>query len=451
MKIALIYRALPEDNPCTERWLEIMPPLWALSLATYLRETLPSVKVDILDEQVLGRARFLKKLASERYDLAGFSPVMRTYERVLEAARLVHRNGAVVVLGGHYAPVLKDEIFANRGRGSRDHCVDAIVRYDGEKAICELARGAAYKSIKNLIYQDPRGKVVENPSENLDLARLPPVDYTLADLGAYFRLQPAHSRRMVSFASQRGCKWAEGAGRCTFCGIQAKGLRALPPETAAAQLAHLYGKLGVRHVYECSDDFPADAAWLERFAAAAAGKKTPVLKIFARASSLTPRVIALLKAVRANYISLGIESMSDAVLRGVGKGASVALNRRAIALTAGAGLVPIVNLILGLPGETRATLAGTLAEMKKLELPEISWKMVRLAVFSVLPGTEVRRRFLAKEPKYRGSDLPGDSGFYDDWRRHFCGVDGQDILSSYAALEKLFADKIRGIRKARRS
>ena len=56
-----------------------MPPLWALALASQLRADVPSVKVDILDEQLLGRTALLKKISAGRYDLAGFSPVAYTY------------------------------------------------------------------------------------------------------------------------------------------------------------------------------------------------------------------------------------------------------------------------------------------------------------------------------------------------------------------------------------
>ena len=446
-KIALIALAFPpidRADTSNERWFELMPPLWALALATYLREAMPSVKVDILDEQLLGRKELRKKLSSAKYDLAGFSPVAYTYKDVLECARLVKKNGSLVVLGGHYVPALKQEIFANRGPGSADYCVDALVHYDGEKAMHELAKGTSFSNISNLIYKGPGGRVIENPAADLDLAGLPPVDYTLVRVEDYFRLQPAHSRGILPFASQRGCKWADGPGRCFFCSIQSRGgLRAVPPGEAARRMAFLAGKLGARYIFEGSDDFPADPEWLERFAAAAAKPGFPALKIFARASTLNARNIALLKKANTRYVSVGVESMSDAVLRKAGKGSSAMTNQRAVSMLLKAGITPKIHVILGLPGETKATLSTTLAEFKKMELPsESREKVLLISTFAVYPGTDALRRLLVKEPKYRGADIVDEQALFHDWLKHFSRVDASAIAAAQSALERLFAARV---------
>ncbi|OGS11932.1 MAG: hypothetical protein A2285_10050 [Elusimicrobia bacterium RIFOXYA12_FULL_57_11] len=446
-KIALIALAYPADGlgrEPGERWFDVMPPLWALALATYLRSAMPGVKVEIIDEQLLGRARFLQRLAAGRYELAGFSPVAYTYPAVLDCARLVKKNGAMVILGGHYAPALKNEILGARGPGSSDYCIDAIVRYDGEKPLHALVSGTPFSGVKNLVYPGPGGKIIENPVAPLDLAKLPPADYTLVSLEAYFRLQPAHSRGTLPFASQRGCKWAEGPGRCIFCSIQSTGgLRAIAPAAAALRMADL-AKLGARYIFEGSDDFPADQAWLKEFASRAAGLKFPALRLFARASTLNQANVALLKAANARYVSVGVESMSDAVLRCVGKGASAALNRRAIALLLKAGILPKIHVILGLPGETRATFSAGFAEFKKMELPVESPEPVLLtSTFAVYPGTEAWRRLLAREPGYRGRDIVDEKVLFRAWLKHFSRLTEGDIDSARAALERLFAARVR--------
>ena len=114
------------------------------------------------------------------------------------------------------------------------------MRYDGEKPLHALVSGTPFSGVKNLVYPGPGGKIIENPVAPLDLAKLPPADYTLVSLEAYFRLQPAHSRGTLPFASQRGCKWAEGPGRCIFCSIQSTGgLRAIAQAAAALRMADL--------------------------------------------------------------------------------------------------------------------------------------------------------------------------------------------------------------------
>ena len=446
-KIALVYPAITSADDFTtgKAFEEVLPPLWALALATYLREALPGARLEILDEQILGPALFRKKLQTSRYALAGLSPMARTYPRSLECARVLKKNGATVVFGGHYAPALFREILALRGPGSKDHCLDAIVRFDGEKAFYELARGTSFSRIKNLIYKGPGGEIVENPVEELDLAALPPVNYDLIRPEDYFRLQkpPAHSARSLPFISQRGCRWAQGPGRCIFCSIQSHGpTRALRPEDAALRMAGLKKKYGVGCLFEGSDDFVADGAWFKEFVRAGRSLDLPELQVFARCSILNRSNLAGLRAVNARFIKLGVESLSGRVMTALKKGVTVEMNLRAIRLALEAGLTPNINLVLGLPGETRETLSETFAAIKKLDLPVESCRWASILTLAVLPGTEVWTRLLEKEPKYRGRDLLDYDESYRDWLHHFCGVTQAEVLGAKAAMEKYFSTRM---------
>ncbi|OGR94154.1 MAG: hypothetical protein A2016_05255 [Elusimicrobia bacterium GWF2_62_30] len=446
-KIALVYTL-------GGRYDEILPPLWALALATYMRQAAPGIKVDILDEQVLGAKR-LAGLLARRYDLAGFSPVTQTYGNVLKFARVAKKNGSMVVFGGHYASALKKEILANRGPGSADYCLDAIVCYDGEKALHELARGTPFGGIKNLVYLTPGGQLAENPVEIMDFSRLPPVDYTLLDLERYFKIQERKMGKLgigrtLSFIAQRGCKWAAGAGRCIFCGIQTMGgVRCIPPESAARQLSSLYRKYGVRHVYEAGDDYPANPAWLREFSAAASRLKMPALEVYAKATTLNPANAALLKAAGVKYVCVGVESFSDDILRRLNKGASAAVSRRAVSVLLEAGLIPNTALILGLPGETRETLSLTLSELKKIGLPPDCCQRTCLNIVAICPGTRLWQMLLEKEPKYRGQDLPDSHELRLDYLKHFCEAGEADLEAALKVFSNYFAARAKAGRPGR--
>jgi len=436
-KIALIEPSISAET----RILEVMPPLWALSLATYLREALPGTRVDIIHEAILGRTEFIKKLSAGGYDIAGFSPISKTYARTLEYARLVKSKGALVVLGGHYAPVLAGEIFVNRWPASADHCVDAIVRYDGERALFELAKGTAFSKIKNLVYWGKNGGLVENPVETPELSGLPPADYSLVDLKAYFRTQPPDSRGSVSFMSQRGCKWAEAYGRCMFCSIQYKGLRLIPPAEVVKRASFLRKQLGVRYLFESCDDFAADGEWLKELAGYSSKTKTPVWKVYARAASLNSRTSRLLKDANVGYVSVGIESFSDRVLPFLSKGVSSKTNKDAIDLLVGAGITPRMLLILGLPGESPESLDENLAALKTLRLTAESWRNLQLTLFAVYPGTKAWARLLEKERKYRGMDILDADRLFHDWVKHFCKVDSRRIDAARKEMEIFISSK----------
>jgi radical SAM superfamily enzyme YgiQ (UPF0313 family) len=452
--IALVYRSVaPEGDHSTGNEVEVMPPLWALALLSYLRAAMPGAKAEIIDEQLLGREAFMKKLAACRCRLAGLSPTAHTYQGALECARVLKRNGALVVLGGHYATPMAREIIKRRGPGSADHCVDAVVRFDGEKAFHALAAGRPFSSIKNLVYAGPGGAVLENEVETLDLAALPPVDYEVADLEAYFKLQrpPAHACLTLPFVAQRGCRLSQGAGRCIFCSIQTSGpCRSVPPAEAARRMAGLAAKYGVGYVYEGSDDLVADSAWFREFAAVAAGLKMPVLQVHALPSRLNAGILKALGSINAGYLALGVESLSDIVLSRLGKGATARSNRSAIERICAAGLVPNVNLILGLPGESRRSLSETFAALRELDLPADAWRRFSCPRVALFPGTEIFRMLLKKEPKYHGLDYISADESFADWVRHFCELEAADVMAARDIFHKLAESRISGRRGGRK-
>ena len=445
-KIAFVYRSVTEEGDySTRNSVEVMPPLWALALWTYLRAARPGLKVELVDEQLLGRKAFLAKLSKYRCAVAGLSPTAHTYQDNLAAARLLKKNGATVVLGGHYATPAAREILAARGPGSADHCVDYVVRYEGEKAFAALAAGGSPEKINNLVYVGAGGKIVENPVETMDLAALPETDYELADLKEYFKRQtpPAHTHLTLPYVAQRGCRLSQGSARCMFCSIQSSGpCRSLPPERAARALAGFVKKFGVGYVYEGSDDWIADMRWVQEFAAAAKGLKLPVLQLFVLPSRLNQRNLALLRSINVRYLSLGTESLAGGTLRALSKGATPEVNLRAINVTREAGLVPNINLILGLPGESRGTLSETFAAVKRLDLPADAWRRFSCPRLALFPGTEVHRRLLAREPKYRGLDFINADSSFRDWTKHFCSVTLEEVMAAQAAMLKYASTRL---------
>ena len=295
----------------------------------------------------------------------------------------------------------------------------------------------------------PGGEIIENAFENLDLSLLPATDYTLVDLKEYFRRQlpPAHSCLTLPFVSQRGCRMAQSAGRCIFCSIQSSGApRAIPPQEAARRIAFLAKKFGVGYIYEGSDDFIADPEWFREFTAVGVKLKLPILHVFVRPAILNRGNLAALKSVNARYLNLGIESLSAAVLHGLSKCANVEVNKRAVALTLEAGLVPNLNLVLGLPGETRKTLSETFSELKKMKLPIEACRRVSLPTLAVFPGTVIWKRLLEKEPKYRGLDILKYDESFKDWLKHFCNVELADVQAAKAVMEKFFTTRMAWLR-----
>ena len=79
-----------------------------------------------------------------------------------------------------------------------------------------------------------------------------------------------------------------------------------------------------------------------------------------------------------------MESGSDAVLASISKGITLAAARDAVRWTQEAGIEARASFILGLPGETRGTIADTLAFSRSLNADFVIYN---LAI--PIPGTEL--------------------------------------------------------------
>lgn len=88
-----------------------------------------------------------------------------------------------------------------------------------------------------------------------------------------------------------------------------------------------------------------------------------------RPESVTPEVLQLVRKYCANEgLVIGAQSGSAAMLKNMSRGHDLETAERAISLTKDFGLVPTVDFIFGLPGETPEDRAATIAWMEKINL-----------------------------------------------------------------------------------
>lgn len=101
-----------------------------------------------------------------------------------------------------------------------------------------------------------------------------------------------------------------------------------------------------------------------------------------------PEKLRALKAAGVNRLSVGVQSTDDAVLRAIGRRHTAAQAVDAVLAARRAGFDNIsADVIIGLPGETRASFNKTLSALTSLPLSHISAYMLTLA-----PGTPMGSR-----------------------------------------------------------
>lgn len=115
-------------------------------------------------------------------------------------------------------------------------------------------------------------------------------------------------------------------------------------------------------------------------------------------------LLARLAAGGVTRVSLGLQSTADAELRAVGRRHDAARGLAALDLLVGSGLRASADLILGLPGQTSASLAATL-DAVTVRRPE----HLSLYCLELDPDAPLRRRLAAQPALDPGEDFRADA------------------------------------------
>lgn len=159
----------------------------------------------------------------------------------------------------------------------------------------------------------------------------------------------------VAVQGARGCPRA-----CGFCSYSAP----YEARSAAAVLAEIKTnaeRWGIRRFRFTDSDFAGDPARALEICRGLEGGGLS-WTCFARADSLLhPGLAAAMRRAGCLWVFIGAESGSEEILRAMNKGSGLRELRAGAAAARAAGLGAHGNFVVGYPGETRATLAETLA------------------------------------------------------------------------------------------
>ena len=426
-KILLIET--PEDFSTLKSQLAEMPPMWALTLGTYLKETTPGIKIKIIDGKHSELETIQTKVAGYKPDFVALGPKLQTYLNVLKISRFSKKLGAKVIFGGTHAANLRKEILKNRGKYSNDYCVDVVIQRDGEKALAEYVLGKSHSKINNLVYLDKKGEIKENPVESLNLDSLPIPDRDLVNLRKdYFKKgQP----RMVNIYTQKGCNWkATPSGGCLFCSLVDSTVRLRNPEIIWQEIKYLTEKYDAEIIWDGVDRFLNSREWFEEFYQRSFSffpLRKPKLIICPRTNEINEKIAKMLKKLNIYEVILGLESGCPLTLANLNKGQTIDQHKNALKLLHKHGIKTRHYFVIGAPGETMKTALQTLKYARNLARNKnvSATLMVKLRPY---PGSCAWKMLLEKTGnKYKGRDIVSTSDIMEDWLKNFCDITSKDL------------------------
>jgi anaerobic magnesium-protoporphyrin IX monomethyl ester cyclase len=254
--------------------------------------------------------------------------------------------------------------------------------------------GAAVRQDGHIYVNPPRPFI-----QNLDELPLPAWEL-LPGFPLAFVPSPARIRQMpcASVVFARGCP-----NQCRFCDRSVFGnkVRAVSPAYAIQLVKSLRDRFGVKELLIEDDTFIISRDRVVEFCERLIAEKLDITwSCLGRVDRANPEILRLMRRAGCWHISYGIESGDQKILDLMCKGETLAQVRAAIRLTQEAGIRTKGFFMLGLPGESQASLRLTQELALQLPLDDIS-----VMSFTPFPGTAVF------------ADVKRWGTFEQDWRK----------------------------------
>ena len=346
--------------------------------------------------------------------------------KIAEALKDINPRVMVGLVGAHVAVNPEPSILASAA-------IDFVARNEFDYTIAEVAQGRPLADIDGLSYKVD-GKAVHNRERALitDMDALPSVidvykrDLVIED---YFIGYLEHP--YVSFYTGRGCK-----SRCTFClwpqTIGGHKYRVRGPAAIVEEIKKIQAYFPqVKEVFFDDDTFTDNLPRAEE-TARLLGELGITWSCNAKAN-VPYETLKVMKDNGLRLLLVGYETGNQNILFNIKKGMRTEFARRFTADCHKLGIKIHGTFIIGLPGETKATIEETIAFAK-----EINPHTIQVSLAAAYPGTYLYKQAQENGWLRKESDgLVADNGLQIS-SLEYSHLSHEDIFESLAEFYKRF-------------
>jgi hopanoid biosynthesis associated radical SAM protein HpnJ len=301
-------------------------------------------------------------------------------------AELLKQDNPAVTVGLVGAKTMVDP----EGSLKATTAIDFVCREEFDFTCKEVADGMPLSDVKGLSYRAPDGRIVHNQPraimENMDeLPFVAPVYKRDLKIENYFIGYLKHP--YVSLYTGRGCR-----SKCTFClwpqTVGGHRYRVRSVDNVLAEVRWIKENMPEVKEIMFDDDTFTDSAALPRVEAIARGLGELGVTWSCNAKANVPfKTLKVMKDNGLRLLLVGYESGDDQILLNIKKGLRTDIARRFTADCRKLGIVIHGTFILGLPGETTATIQKTIQFAK-----EINPHTIQVSLAAPYPGTTLYRQ-----------------------------------------------------------
>ncbi|MDY6837297.1 MAG: radical SAM protein [Thermodesulfobacteriota bacterium] len=363
-------KAYIREGRCNQEqgaWTTLWPPVSLATAASMLEQKGHNVKVlDCAAREIHLRA-LLKKVRTGRFPLIIWStatPSIKSDLALADQIKKMESRVTTAVFGTHVTTLARECLEATEG-------LDVVIRHEPEASIVDLADCLEDKGpleeVAGISYKSSDGEIIHNPERPFiqDLDSLPAPAWHLLDLERY-RL-PLKGDKFLILSPVRGCPYA-----CTFCTAQTyygKRLRRKSVSKVMEEIRYIIDRFNISEFFVWADTFTADRDYVTEFCQAISDKEWAIgWTCNSRVDTVDRALLAAMAKAGCWMISYGIESGTQEILDTARKRITLGQCREAVRMAKAAGIKVAGHFVLGLPGETEATLKETLAFALTLDL-----------------------------------------------------------------------------------
>ncbi len=373
-------------NPKTNGFTRsLTSPLGLLSIATVLKKNGHNV---MIYDRTVSNVRADEVIRSFSPELIGVSLIsMKSYRDAKLISEKMKKLNLPVVWGGPLASSVPELVF-------KTGCVDVLSIGEGEETWCEIAEHYEGKrelaSVCGTAYEE-NGKLCFTPQrEFVNLAELPPIDWSLIDVPKYF--QHYYScKKMLYLYSAKGCP-----GVCTFCfnsQFHRSCYRRRPVEHVIGEIEYLYDNFGLDGVYFADELWCRSREEMHEICSAMIASHAHIeWGCQTKIGLFNQDDFRYMYEAGCRWIFFGVESGSKEMLRKMQKGIAYDRIVSTFSDCAQVGIITIAAFIIGMPGETREQLRETAELAKRIEATQWSFNF-----YTPVPASQLYNELVSTE------------------------------------------------------
>lgn len=284
-------------------------------------------------------------------------------------------------------------------------CIDVVVKGQGEITFAGLlerfATGISLEGLKGISYKK-NGTYFENPERAMeDINSFPAFNYDLIDVQAYIKLS---GRNQLDYISSQGCRF-----RCSFCAdpfMYKRGWYGYSPQRMVDEIESLWKKYKFNHVHFQDETFFTYAPRVKAIAEEFIRRKLPITWFGTMRADqgvrLSEDVWMLCKQSGLERVMIGMEAGTQEMLDWMQKDIKLNQVYDVAKLCIKYGIAINFSVIVGFPGETKASIYQTLQVVKNLREMSHTFHM-GIFFYKPYPGNKIADELLAKGYKFNSN------------------------------------------------